>query len=129
MTQQLKRFEKVILKNGVNGNTSAIVDTHWSLGGALLYTLTLLTTIGYGRLSPRTGLGKIIAMLYAMIGVPLMLILLSLLGSLLADATKKCYSKLRCRKEKTINSVVGYHRTPSSPQEKHLHKNHHDGND
>lgn len=128
VTEQLKRFEKVVIDSGKNGNVSAISDTHWTLGGALLYTLTLLTTIGYGRLSPRTASGKIIAMFYAVVGVPLMLVLLSLLGSLLADATRKGYSKLCCKKETTVNSVVGYHKAPSTPTRKHSYKGNHDGN-
>ncbi|GJQ73713.1 hypothetical protein Trydic_g14047 [Trypoxylus dichotomus] len=126
VTEQLKRFEKVVVESGKAGNSSVVSDTHWTFGGALLYTLTLLTTIGYGRLSPKTALGKVIAMFYAIIGVPFMLILLSLMGSYLADVTRKGYLKLCCKKERAINSVVGYHKAPSSPPGKHSYRSGHD---
>nr|XP_022912397.1 TWiK family of potassium channels protein 18-like [Onthophagus taurus] len=114
VTEQLKRFEKVVVESG-NSPVSKRVEDHWTFGGALLYTLTLLTTVGYGKLSPKTTLGKIIAMIYALIGVPLMLVLLSLLGSMLANGAKIAYSKIRCKDKtnKQVNTVVGFHKASS----------------
>ena len=88
-----------------------------------------LKCVGYGRLSPRTALGKIVAMLYALVGVPLMLVLLSLMGSLLADSARKGYAKICCAKDvsKTSSSIVGYHRTSSCTSIKYSCKNTHDG--
>jgi len=49
---------------------------------------------GHGNLTPRTNEGKIMTMLYAVVGVPLMLMCLSSLGGLLADALQCAYGKL-----------------------------------
>lgn len=72
---------------------------------------------GYGKLTPKTVLGKIVTILYAVIGVPLMLILLSAFGNLLASGARKTYSILSCQKTDTNlkNPTVGYHKAPTSP--------------
>lgn len=61
----------------------------------------MLVTIvlGHGNLSPKTSGGKIGTMLYALIGVPLMLMCLSNLGSLLADGLQGAYIRL-CRRRR-----------------------------
>lgn len=76
---------------------------------------------GYGKLSPKTALGKVATMIYAIIGVPLMLILLSAFGSLLASGARKSYTVLCCHKSNTdIKSpAVGYHKARSSPSGRH----------
>ena len=56
-------------------NCSAL--TVWSFPSALLFTLTLVTTIGYGHITPASLDGKIICICYSLIGIPLFLIGLS----------------------------------------------------
>lgn len=51
---------------------------------------------GHGELTPKTSEGKIVTMLYALIGVPLMLMCLSSLGGFLADALECVYLKMCC---------------------------------
>ncbi|CAH0564917.1 unnamed protein product, partial [Brassicogethes aeneus] len=131
VTEQLKRFERVVAESGKDGATGNSAN-HWTFGGALLYSLTLLTTVGNSRLTPRTAVGKIVAIIYAIIGVPLMLILLSALGSMLASGARRGYSKLCCKqngnnnKQKARSPTVGYHKAPSSPSGKNYCKNHED---
>lgn len=55
------------------------------------------THTGHGSLTPRTAGGKIATIFYALIGVPLMLMCLSSLGALLADALQCTYARLCCR--------------------------------
>ncbi|XP_049826302.1 potassium channel subfamily K member 18 [Aethina tumida] len=127
VTEQLKRFERAVAESGRNDASPNGMSNHWTFGGALLYSLTLLTTVGNTRLTPRTAMGKIVAIIYAVIGVPLMLILLSALGGMLASGARRGYSKLCCRHNKqTLNPTVGYHKAPSSPTAKHFCKSHED---
>ncbi|XP_054737961.1 uncharacterized protein LOC129244367 [Anastrepha obliqua] len=76
---------------------AALMPTHWTFGEALLYSVTVITTIGHGSLTPRTPAGKIATILYALIGVPLMLMCLSSLGTLLAEALQCTYTRICCR--------------------------------
>ncbi|EJW74397.1 hypothetical protein WUBG_14696 [Wuchereria bancrofti] len=47
----------------------------------MLYAQTICTTIGYGYLYPSTTAGRIFTMLYAIVGIPLVLSILDDLGS------------------------------------------------
>ncbi|CAF1160534.1 unnamed protein product [Adineta ricciae] len=66
----------------------------WTFASAMLYSATVITTIGYGNITPKTTEGKIATMIYAMIGIPLMFMCLTYTGDLLADAFISGYSKL-----------------------------------
>lgn len=56
------------------------VDHQWSFSGAFLYSLTVITTIGYGNITPSSDWGKLVTILYAIIGMPLFLLYLSNIG-------------------------------------------------
>ncbi|XP_049824663.1 TWiK family of potassium channels protein 7-like [Aethina tumida] len=66
----------------------------WNFSSSFLYSLTLITTIGYGSVSPRTSWGKLVTIIYALIGIPLMLLYLSTTGDLLARSFRKLYGKI-----------------------------------
>ncbi|CAF1196120.1 unnamed protein product [Rotaria sp. Silwood1] len=66
----------------------------WTFSSAMLYSATVITTIGYGNITPKTTEGKIATMIYAMFGIPLMFMCLTYTGDLLADAFITCYSKM-----------------------------------
>ena len=42
--------------------------SQWNLPGSLLYSVTIITTIGYGHIAPKTGWGQIATMVYAFFG-------------------------------------------------------------
>ena len=59
-----------------------------------MYSMTVFTTIGYGNLTPSTDLGKVVTMLYALVGIPLMFIYMANIGTVLASSFKFLYSKV-----------------------------------
>ncbi|XP_044738473.1 TWiK family of potassium channels protein 18 [Chrysoperla carnea] len=65
----------------------------WSFSGAFLYSLTVITTIGYGNIAPRTEWGKVTTIIYAIIGMPLFLLYLSNIGDIMARSFKWTYAK------------------------------------
>ncbi|KAL5277499.1 KCNK1 family protein [Megaselia abdita] len=52
-------------------------ELNWSFGQSFLFSTTLITTIGYGNVTPLSQLGKIFTMLYAIVGIPLTMVLIT----------------------------------------------------
>lgn len=72
-------------------------DYAWTFPKALLFTITIMTTIGYGHIAPKTFAGKMFCMLYALVGIPLLLVFMANIGDLMADAFRWMYSRICCR--------------------------------
>ncbi|XP_050302416.1 potassium channel subfamily K member 18 isoform X2 [Anthonomus grandis grandis] len=68
----------------------------WTFAKAFLYSLSVLTTIGYGSIAPKTSLGKAVTMGYAMLGIPLTLLYLSSVGSILSKVARGVFSRALC---------------------------------
>ncbi|XP_057664097.1 potassium channel subfamily K member 17-like [Diorhabda carinulata] len=91
-----------VLHDSENGYVNSRVGTltyfqkyhKWSFSSSFLYSLTLITTIGYGSVSPRTAWGKLVTIIYALIGIPLMLLYLSVTGDILARSFRRLYGKM-----------------------------------
>ncbi|KAG8197367.1 hypothetical protein JTE90_013493 [Oedothorax gibbosus] len=79
------------IREGYDGKEGA--GTQWTFSGAFLYSLTVITTIGYGNIAPRTPSGKIATVFYAIVGIPLMLLYLTNIGDILAKAFRYLYSR------------------------------------
>ncbi|KAK4878871.1 hypothetical protein RN001_011377 [Aquatica leii] len=95
--KELEEYQITIthaVKNGLDGTDIIENNKSWSFPGAFLYSLTVITTIGYGNVVPRTRLGKIITIIYAIIGMPLFLLYLSNIGDIMARSFKWIYAKL-----------------------------------
>ncbi|XP_022090804.1 potassium channel subfamily K member 1-like [Acanthaster planci] len=56
-------------------------SSRWDLANAFFFSATVITTIGYGHLSPATSSGQNFCIAYAYFGIPLMAVLLSEISS------------------------------------------------
>ncbi|XP_071832805.1 potassium channel subfamily K member 2-like [Apostichopus japonicus] len=102
-------------------NTTDILNDNitdrWDLPSSFFFSATVVTTIGYGRLSPQTRQGRNACILYALLGIPLTAILLKEVGHMFKDKgililTKIRQSLMKIHKSKTFitiaTAVVGF---------------------
>ncbi|XP_030605688.1 potassium channel subfamily K member 5-like [Archocentrus centrarchus] len=61
----------------------------WDWGNSLIFTNSIVTTIGYGNVAPRTNGGRIFCILYGLCGIPLCLVWVSKMGSFFGDRAKR----------------------------------------
>uniref|UniRef100_A0A1I8HRM2 Potassium channel subfamily K member 9 n=1 Tax=Macrostomum lignano TaxID=282301 RepID=A0A1I8HRM2_9PLAT len=52
----------------------------WKFYGAFYFSTTLITTIGYGHSTPKTRTGKVVCMLYSLVGIPLCIVMFQSIG-------------------------------------------------
>ncbi|VDK81941.1 unnamed protein product [Litomosoides sigmodontis] len=68
-----KWYEREI---GIEFKEPVMEDTKWNIWGGVYYSASLYTTIGYGNFHPATSAGRIISMIYAFCGIPLVFTIL-----------------------------------------------------
>uniref|UniRef100_A0A4W5L1Y4 Potassium channel, subfamily K, member 5b n=1 Tax=Hucho hucho TaxID=62062 RepID=A0A4W5L1Y4_9TELE len=62
---------------------------NWDWTNSVVFAATIVTTIGYGNVAPKTAGGRIFCILYGLCGIPLCLTWISELGSFFGDRAKR----------------------------------------
>ncbi|GAB0191997.1 potassium channel subfamily K member 18 [Grus japonensis] len=78
----------------------------WTFFGSLFFCCTVFTTVGYGNTYPVTRVGKYLCMLYALFGIPLMFLVLTDMGDILATLLSKSYNEFRKLQSKILASKL-----------------------
>ncbi|PAV66558.1 hypothetical protein WR25_22563 [Diploscapter pachys] len=88
---------------------------YWTIMESVLFCFTVVTTIGYGNVAPKTFNGRLFVILYGLIGVPVTMLAIANLGKFLATLLKswtrpfvQCYRRFKRR----------YFKTSYTPKEK-----------
>ncbi|CAG9562077.1 unnamed protein product [Danaus chrysippus] len=103
--EQLRKFESSIVAAARQTDAYSAelaAESKWTFSGALIYCITLITTIGYGNVSPRTAAGRLATVAYAAAGVPLTLACLAGLGASLARLARLAW--LKATRDKVPNT-------------------------
>uniref|UniRef100_A0A3Q0RRD7 Potassium two pore domain channel subfamily K member 16 n=1 Tax=Amphilophus citrinellus TaxID=61819 RepID=A0A3Q0RRD7_AMPCI len=83
----LEHFVKQVIlyarENGVNPSGNSTNPSNWDFSSSFFFASTVVTTIGYGNLSPSTVSGQVFCVFYALCGIPLNLAFLKQLGKCL----------------------------------------------
>ncbi|XP_033846506.1 potassium channel subfamily K member 3a [Periophthalmus magnuspinnatus] len=74
-TEDFDELEKVVLQ--LKPHKAGV---QWKFAGSFYFAITVITTIGYGHAAPSTDGGKAFCMLYALLGIPLTLVMFQSVG-------------------------------------------------
>ncbi|XP_044254469.1 open rectifier potassium channel protein 1 [Tribolium madens] len=75
------------------GMTEIREDNKWDFYHSLFFVITVVSTIGYGNLSPTTTLTRIVMIFYGLIGIPLNGIVMVTLGNYFGRSFTKLYQR------------------------------------
>ncbi|CAG0916815.1 unnamed protein product [Notodromas monacha] len=70
---------------------------HWNFVQSVFFASTVITSIGYGNIAPKTTEGRVFCIIFALIGIPLTLTALTDLGRMLATSAASLYKRIRAR--------------------------------
>lgn len=107
----VRSFFDVILKGiDEDGYDGAIDgwDYDWTYAKSLLFTITIMTTVGYGHISPKTFEGRLFTIPYSMVGIAIMMVFMARIGDAMADILKTLYSRFCCRPCRSKRRVNEY---------------------
>ncbi|CAB1334798.1 unnamed protein product, partial [Coregonus sp. 'balchen'] len=77
---------------------------NWDWTNSVVFAATIVTTIGYGNVAPKTVGGRIFCILYGLCGIPLCLTWISELGSFFGDRAKRL-GQVLIRKRFSVKKV------------------------
>ncbi|CAF1083701.1 unnamed protein product [Adineta ricciae] len=68
----------------------------WTYANSLLFAITIITTIGYGNITPTTWEGQLCCICYATIGIPIFLLCVANISGVLGEMFRFIYAKIIC---------------------------------
>uniref|UniRef100_A0A5S6QNU9 Potassium channel domain-containing protein n=1 Tax=Trichuris muris TaxID=70415 RepID=A0A5S6QNU9_TRIMR len=96
------RFVEVVLYEAYEEQYITINDilnktqrTIWTFPQAIFFATTVITTIGYGNMVPRTVSGRVLCIVFGIFGIPLLLITIADIGKFLSDFITFLYRQFR----------------------------------
>ncbi|XP_034937772.1 uncharacterized protein [Chelonus insularis] len=93
--RKLMEFEEQLHAAHEAGVHSYSGQKSWTFLNAVVYCLTVITTIGYGHISPSTTTGRAVTIVYAIFGIPMFLIILADFGKLFTRGIKFLWAFVR----------------------------------
>ncbi|GFN75375.1 potassium channel subfamily k member 9 [Plakobranchus ocellatus] len=85
----MQQFKDEIVKQVESGELVTGGDENeWSYESSLLFSATLVTTVGYGNIAPVTSPGRLFTIAYSCVGIPLTLVCIAILGTIMARGFK-----------------------------------------
>ncbi|NWV09462.1 KCNK3 protein, partial [Ptilonorhynchus violaceus] len=87
---EAKSLERVVLK--LKPHKAGV---QWKFAGSFYFAITVITTIGYGHAAPSTDGGKVFCMLYALLGIPLTLVMFQSLGERINTFVRSLLRRLK----------------------------------
>uniref|UniRef100_A0AAY4CPS7 Potassium channel subfamily K member 4 n=1 Tax=Denticeps clupeoides TaxID=299321 RepID=A0AAY4CPS7_9TELE len=92
--QELIQHVVSAIDSGVDASSSSNFTSRWDLSSAFFFCGTIITTIGFGNLSPKTEGGQLFCIFYALIGIPMFGILLAGVGDQLGTMLRRAVGKI-----------------------------------
>uniref|UniRef100_A0A8C2B9S0 Potassium two pore domain channel subfamily K member 4 n=1 Tax=Cyprinus carpio TaxID=7962 RepID=A0A8C2B9S0_CYPCA len=84
----------IAISVGVDPKSNTTFSTSWDLASAFFFCGTIVTTIGYGNISPKTTWGQLFCICYTLVGIPLFGFLLAAAGDHLGTSLRNAIAKV-----------------------------------
>ncbi|XP_053486908.1 potassium channel subfamily K member 4 isoform X2 [Ictalurus furcatus] len=91
------------IEAGVDARIMSNFTSRWDLANAFFFCGTIITTIGFGNLSPKTEGGQLFCIFYALVGIPMFGILLAGVGDHLGTMLRKAIAKIEALFRKKVS--------------------------
>ncbi|KAK5650684.1 hypothetical protein RI129_001713 [Pyrocoelia pectoralis] len=94
MDAVLLNYQNNMVRLFRDGFRGRMPEEIWSFPAALMFSLSIITMIGYGNMTPKTQWGKALTVIYAVFGIPLYILYFMNMGEVLAGCFKWVYTRL-----------------------------------
>lgn len=97
----LKAYDQGVI--ALNQTTSS---ENWNFASSFFFSATVVTTIGYGHISPSTHGGRWFCIVYAVIGIPIIAVFLAGVGQKIHSPLKKFKDRQSWKKHPKVEKVL-----------------------